>query len=80
MVWRAELFQSSEAGMCGNGRAVSVVDAEGVSKGEDDNQMNPKVWAGRNHLGSVTTACSGTGAVFHLVTHLALATYMFVPA
>ena len=63
-----------------NGRAVSVEDAEGVSDGEDNEQMNPRVHAGCNHLGSVTTAGSVTGAVFFLVICLEFATYMFVLA
>ena len=78
MVHKAGMFRSSESDTHGNDGAVSVEDAEGVSDGEDVDQMKPQVHAGCNHLGSITAAGRCTGAVLHLMTCPTLATYVFV--
>ena len=59
---------------------VSVAIAEGVSEGQEVDQMKPCVHAGSNHLVSGTTARGSTGAVLCLMLCLAFATHMFVLA
>ena len=59
---------------------VSVAIAEGVSEGQEVDQMKPHIHAGSNHLASGTTTGGSTGAVLCLILCLAFATHMFVPA
>jgi len=80
IVCRAVLFLSSDKGTLVKGRVVSVAVVEGVSEGQEVDQMKPHVHARRNHLASGTTSRGGTSAVLCLMLCLAFATHMFVPA
>jgi len=80
IVCRAVLLQSSDKGMLGKGRAVSVAIAEGVSEGQEVDHIKPHVHTGSNHLASGTTTGGSTSAVLCLMLRLAFATHMFIPA
>ena len=74
------MLRDSDSGTLGKGRAFSVAVAEGMSEGQEVDQMNPRVHAGCNHLVLVNTDGGGIGAVFGSMTCLAFAAHMLVPA
>jgi len=78
MMYNAVLLQSSGRETLGKGSTVYVAVAEGVSEGQEVNQMKPHVHARHNHLASGTTAGGGTGTVLCLMSCLAFATHVFV--
>src|SRR5882724_2009680 len=67
IVCRAVLLRSSDKGMLGKGRVVSVAVAEGVSEGQEVDHMKPCIHAGSNHLASGTSTGGSTSAVLCLM-------------